>query len=45
MHWIGDVRLRAAIADHLEKERAHVAAEVDWLGEHTALRRDRDDES
>src|SRR5262249_22151241 len=38
MHWITDVRLRAAVADHLEGERAHVAAEVGWLGEHTALR-------
>ena len=45
MHWITDVRLRAAVADHLEGERAHVAAEVGWLGEHTALRRDRGDES
>jgi len=41
MHWIADTRLRAAVADHLEGERAHVAAEVEWLGEHTALRRDR----
>jgi len=45
MHWINDVRLRAAVADHLEGERAHVAAEVEWLGDHTALRRDRGDDS
>jgi predicted N-acyltransferase len=45
MHWIADPRLRAAVADHLEGERVQVAAEVEWLGEHTALRRDRGDDS
>jgi predicted N-acyltransferase len=45
MHWIDDTRLRAAVADHLEGERADVAAEVEWLGEHTALRRDRGGDS
>jgi hypothetical protein len=45
MHWIDDVRLRAAIADHLELERVHVANEVEWLGQHTALRRHRGDDS
>ena len=45
MHWIDDVRLRAAVADYLELERVHVANEVEWLGQHTALRRDRGDDS
>ena len=40
MHWIGHLRLRQAIADYLEKERAHVAGEMEWLDDNTARKRD-----
>ncbi|HLK10551.1 MAG TPA: GNAT family N-acetyltransferase [Candidatus Binatia bacterium] len=41
MHWIGDPRLRAAVGDFLERERAAVADDLAALGAHSALRRDR----
>jgi hypothetical protein len=28
------------VADYLERERAHVAGEMDWLDDRTAYRRD-----
>lgn len=40
VHWVRVPRLRAAIADFLERERVMVAAEIAWLQERTALRRD-----
>ena len=42
MHWIGDKRLRAAIADYLERERKAIAAEIEWYGDNTARKRDGD---
>ncbi len=40
VHWIRHRRFRAAVAEALVRERNAVAAEVAWLGEQTALRRD-----
>jgi len=40
LHWIRDLRFRAAVAEYLERERVHVAGEIDWMGERTAHRRD-----
>jgi len=40
MHWIRDERFRAAVADYLERERAHVAGEMEWLADKTAHKRD-----
>ncbi len=40
VHYIHDARLRAAVADFLGRERAHVAAEMAWLDDNTARRRD-----
>jgi predicted N-acyltransferase len=39
-HWIADPRLRSAIADFLERERAHVAAEKAGLAEYSPFRRE-----
>ncbi|HJQ82934.1 MAG TPA: GNAT family N-acetyltransferase [Candidatus Binatia bacterium] len=41
MHWIRDRRLADAVRRFLVQERRAVAREIDWLGEKTALRRDR----
>jgi uncharacterized protein len=43
MHHLTDARLAAAVADFLRRERRAVASEMRWLGEQSALRRDRDD--
>jgi predicted N-acyltransferase len=40
MHHVAEPRLRAAVADFLERERAAVADEVAWLDERTAHKRD-----
>ena len=40
-HWIADPRLRSAIADYLERERAHVAAEKTALDELSPFRREK----
>ena len=40
VHWLRDRRLRAAVADFLDRERPAVAAEIEWLGTRTARRRD-----
>ncbi len=39
-HWISDPRLRDAIADYLQRERAHVAAEKAGLAEYAPFRKD-----
>jgi predicted N-acyltransferase len=44
MHWIRDRRFRAAVHDYLTREREAVASEIEYYGEKTALRRDREDE-
>jgi predicted N-acyltransferase len=41
MHWVRDPRLADAVRRFLVQERRAVAREIDWLGEKTALRRDR----
>jgi uncharacterized protein len=41
MHWIRHPGLRAAVRDFLARERAAVDREIDWVGDQTALRRDR----
>ena len=41
MHWIQHAGLRAAVAEYLERERAHVAGEIEWLDDNTARKRDR----
>ena len=41
MHWIQHPRFRAAVAEYLERERAHVAGEIEWLDDNTARKRDR----
>ena len=41
MHWIRHPGLRTAVSNYLEGERAQVAAEIEWLDENTARRRDR----
>jgi hypothetical protein len=41
-HWIADPRLRQAIADYLERERAHIAAEKAALAELSPFRKDSD---
>lgn len=41
MHFVADPRLRAAIADYLERERDAVDDEIAWYDARTALRRDR----
>jgi predicted N-acyltransferase len=41
MHFVRDPRLRAAIADFLERERAAVRDEIAWFDERTAHKRDR----
>jgi hypothetical protein len=41
MHFVREPRFRAAVADYLRRERAAVAREIEYLGEETALRRDR----
>jgi predicted N-acyltransferase len=39
MHWIGHPGLRQAVADYLEREREHVAGEIEWLDDNTARKR------
>jgi uncharacterized protein len=39
-HWIADPRLRRAIAEFLERERAETVHAIDWYRSHTANRRD-----
>ena len=41
MHWIQHPGFRAAVAEYLERERAHVAGEIEWLDDNTARKRDR----
>lgn len=41
MHFVVDARFRAAVADHLARERDAVDEEIAWYDERTALRRDR----
>ena len=41
MHWVRDQRLADAVRRFLVQERRAVAREIGWLGERTALRRDR----
>ncbi len=41
MHWLADPRLADAVRRFLVQERRAVAREIGWLGERTALRRDR----
>jgi predicted N-acyltransferase len=38
MHWLADLRLRAAVADFLERERAAIAAEVQALARELPFR-------
>lgn len=33
-HWIADAGFRRAVADYLERERAHVRADIEYLAEH-----------
>jgi predicted N-acyltransferase len=40
LHWIRDLRFRAAVADWLAREREHVAGEMEWLDDQTAHKRD-----
>ena len=40
MHWIQHPAFRRAVAEYLERERAHVAGEIEWLEDNTALKRD-----
>jgi uncharacterized protein len=40
MHWIRHPGLRAAVAEYLEREREHVAGEIEWLDDNTARKRD-----
>jgi predicted N-acyltransferase len=42
-HYLADRRLADAVAQFLERERAEAARAIDWLGEHTARRRDGDE--
>jgi hypothetical protein len=42
LHWFREPRLAAAVRRHLEHERAAVRAEIAWLDERSALRRDAD---
>lgn len=37
-HWIAHRGLREAVARHLARERASIAAEIEFLGEHTPFR-------
>jgi uncharacterized protein len=41
LHWLRDPRLADAVRRHLVQERRAVARELGWLGERSALRRDR----
>ena len=41
MHWLADPRLADAVRRFLVQERRAVAREIGWLGERSALRRDR----
>ncbi|MET0151681.1 MAG: GNAT family N-acetyltransferase [Candidatus Binatia bacterium] len=41
MHWIRDPRFRDAVADYLDRERAHVAGAIAWFDDNTALKRER----
>jgi len=41
MHWLRDPRLADAVGRFLAQERRAVAREIGWLGERSALRRDR----
>ena len=38
-HWIADPGFRAAIEDYLERERAGVAVDAEWLSERTPFRK------
>lgn len=39
-HFIADPRLAQAIADYLERERPAIGDEIEWMQEHSALKRD-----
>ena len=39
-HYLADPRLSDAVAQFLDRERAEATRAIDWLGEHTARRRD-----
>jgi predicted N-acyltransferase len=43
-HWIGDPRLRSAIADFLERERAHIVHEKNALDELSPFRKANSDD-
>ncbi|MGI9374583.1 MAG: GNAT family N-acetyltransferase [Tsuneonella suprasediminis] len=38
-HWIADPGFREAVADYLEREKAGIAHDRQWLGEHTPFRK------
>jgi len=42
MHFLRDPRLRVAVRDYLARERTAVEGEIEWYGEKTSLRRDRE---
>jgi hypothetical protein len=37
-HWIADAGFRDAVARYLERERAHVQADIAWVEEHLPFR-------
>ncbi|MFU8815144.1 MAG: GNAT family N-acetyltransferase [Pseudomonadales bacterium] len=37
-HWLGDSGFREAVADYLDRERAHVREEIAYVGEHTPFK-------
>lgn len=39
-HWLADARLRRAVAEFLERERAETGHAIDWYRSHSARRRD-----
>ena len=41
-HWIRDPRLKQAIEDYLERERAYVQEDIDYVEDHTPFRKDID---
>ncbi|WP_408057005.1 GNAT family N-acetyltransferase [Tsuneonella flava] len=38
-HWIADPGFREAVAEYLEREKAGIAHDREWLGEHTPFRK------